>query len=89
MSDSPPQVQYYDSRSPQNRENSSFSKWISKPFHVEDSSELSGTYSTVTEIQGLCRDAWRLRGVEHMLQHFRLVLEYLLLLLLHFVQNMV
>ena len=88
MSDSPPQVQYYD-RSPQNRENSSFSKWIRKPFHVEDSSELSGTYSTVTEIQGLCTDSWRLRGVEHMLQHFRLVLEYLLLLLLHFVQNMV
>lgn len=71
MSDSPPQVQYYDRSTPQHRENSSFSKWISKPFHVEDSNELSGSYSTVTEIQGICRDAWRLKGVEHMLQHFR------------------
>lgn len=78
MSDSPPEVQYYD-RSPQHKESSSFSKWTSKPFQVEDSNELSGTYPTVIKIQGICRDAWRLRGVEHMLQHFRLVIEYLFL----------
>ncbi|KAK1358738.1 Cytochrome c biogenesis protein CCS1 [Heracleum sosnowskyi] len=73
MSESPPQVQYYDRRSPQHKENSSFSKWISNSFRVEDSNELSGTYSTSTmiEIHGICGDAWRLRGVEHMLQHFR------------------
>ncbi|KAL8097002.1 hypothetical protein AgCh_030184 [Apium graveolens] len=71
MSDSPPQVQYYDRSTLQHRENSSFSKWRSKAFHVEDSNELSGSYSTVTEIQGICRDSWRLKGVKDMLQHFR------------------
>lgn len=70
MTESPPQGQY-GRRSPQSKENSSFTSCLHNPFCVEDSKELSGSYSTTVEIQGICRDTWRMRGVEHMLRNFR------------------
>lgn len=73
MSEFPPQYQH--DRVPQYRRSSSYKKWFSNPFHTDSSKELSGSYSAMVEIQGLCLDASRLTGVENILQNFRLVLQ--------------
>ncbi|KAL1833117.1 hypothetical protein ACET3Z_002768 [Daucus carota] len=67
LSESPTQFQY--DRSPQQRRNSSYNTWHGNSSHLEDSEELSGSYSAMVEIQGI--DASRLTGVEQMLKRFR------------------
>nr|XP_016479610.1 PREDICTED: uncharacterized protein LOC107800872 isoform X2 [Nicotiana tabacum] len=52
-------------------ESSSSNSTMNNPFHVKDSREFSGSFVTMVEVQGLCRDKRRLDGVDHMLQHFR------------------
>lgn len=43
------------------------------PFQFERSEELSGPYCRMLKVQWICRDAEKLRFVEHMIQKFRLV----------------
>ncbi|CAL5333651.1 unnamed protein product [Camellia sinensis] len=70
IGDSSPQCQY-DTCNPDARKNSSFHLWTDNPFSVEGSKEFSGSYSTMIEVQWICRDSQRLRRVKHMLQNFR------------------
>lgn len=50
---------------------SSSNSTMNNPFHIKESREYSGSFVTMIEVQGLCRDKRSLDGVEHMLQHFR------------------
>lgn len=44
---------------------------LDNPFHIQNSKEFSGPYSTMIEVQHLCRDTKNLSDVEHMLQKYR------------------
>lgn len=52
-------------------EESSSNSTLSNPFHIKEPREFSGSFITMTEVQGLCRDKRSLDGVERLLQHFR------------------
>lgn len=52
-------------------EESSSNSTLNNPFHIKVPREYSGSFVTITEVQGLCRDKRSLEGVERMLQHFR------------------
>ncbi|KAA8545930.1 hypothetical protein F0562_020619 [Nyssa sinensis] len=70
MSESSPRGQYYMC-SPECQNKSSSHSWLDNPFQVEGSKDFSGPYCTMVEVQWICRDSQRLRGVKHMLQKFR------------------
>ncbi|KAK2978357.1 hypothetical protein RJ640_016459 [Escallonia rubra] len=69
-SGSPSQSQY-DIGSPRCGDYSSSNSWLNHPFHTEGSNEFSGSYSTMVEVQGICRDDSKLKGVEDRIQDFR------------------
>lgn len=66
LSESPP----LGTSEAQVRETSSFNSWLNNPFQVDDSREFSGSFPVV-EVQGIRRDDWGLKRIEHMLQNFR------------------
>ncbi|KAK4437807.1 hypothetical protein Salat_0114700 [Sesamum alatum] len=52
-------------------ENLSFYSWLNNPFHVDASKEFSGSFFTMVEVQGICRDSTRLNAVQDLLQSYR------------------
>ncbi|KAH0722686.1 hypothetical protein KY290_005343 [Solanum tuberosum] len=52
-------------------EESSSNSTLNNPFHIKEPREFNGSFVTMTEVQGLCRDKQSLDGVDRMLQHFR------------------
>ncbi|KAK3021780.1 hypothetical protein RJ639_045102 [Escallonia herrerae] len=74
-SGSPSQSQY-DIGSPRCGDYSSSNSWLNHPFHTEGSNEFSGSYSTMVEVQGICRDDSKLKGVEDRIQDFRRAAKY-------------
>ncbi|KAL0422705.1 UNVERIFIED_CONTAM: hypothetical protein Slati_3293400 [Sesamum latifolium] len=52
-------------------ENLSFYSWLNNPFHVDGSKEFSGTFFTMVEVQGICRDSTRLHAIQDLLQSYR------------------
>ncbi|KAK4401582.1 hypothetical protein Sango_0898900 [Sesamum angolense] len=52
-------------------ENLSFYSWLNNPFHVDASKEFSGTFFTMVEVQGICRDSTRIQAVQDLLQSYR------------------
>ncbi|XP_049359152.1 uncharacterized protein LOC125823807 isoform X2 [Solanum verrucosum] len=52
-------------------EESSSNSTLNNPFHIKEPREFNGSFFTMTEVQGLCRDKQSLDGVDRMLQHFR------------------
>ncbi|KAL3326274.1 hypothetical protein AABB24_037122 [Solanum stoloniferum] len=52
-------------------EESSSNSTLNNPFHIKEPRDFSGSFVTMTEVQGLCRDKRSLDSVDRMLQHFR------------------
>lgn len=50
---------------------SSFDTWLDNPFHVEGLKEFNGPYSTMLEVQCICKDSHKLGDIEPLLQNFR------------------
>lgn len=63
--------------SPGLRKYSSLDERLDNPFHVQGLKEFSGPYSTMVEVQYICRDDKKLVEVEHMLQNFRFLISRL------------
>ncbi|XP_052186804.1 uncharacterized protein LOC127797717 [Diospyros lotus] len=70
VADSSPQHQS-NIWSPETRRNPSFYSSMESAFSTEGSNELGGAYSTMIEVQRICRDGQSLKRVKNMLQQFR------------------
>ncbi|XP_055809008.1 uncharacterized protein LOC129877518 [Solanum dulcamara] len=70
LSSSVPQGQNDMGPDLQSEENSSNSI-LNNPFHIKEPREFNGSFVTMPEVQGLCRDKRSVDGVDRMLQHFR------------------
>ncbi|WOH10029.1 hypothetical protein DCAR_0729490 [Daucus carota subsp. sativus] len=50
---------------------------LDNPFHIQGPKEFSGPYSTMVEVQHICRDTKKLIDVEHLLQKYRSLISQL------------